>query len=315
MMNVFITCLLFAAGIVLVVKGGDVFVDAASYIAKAFHIPPFVIGATIVSIATTLPEMIVSLIAAAAGKTDMAIGNAVGSVTANTALIMAIAMIAMPIVCERKRYLKQILLLIASALVLFLSCRTGELNPIGSLILTVIFILFIVQNLFSAKTDSNKQSGQAMTDKKKLFQNSLLFLLGAAAIVLGSQLMVDNGSKIAVWLGVPERIIAITLIAVGTSLPELVTTISAIVKKEAALSVGNIIGANIIDLSLILPLCAVVSGETLPVAAGSIAVDLPVCLGVTLIATVPLIFRQKASKLQGVLLLAFYALYMIMTVL
>ncbi|MCI9627197.1 MAG: calcium/sodium antiporter [Clostridia bacterium] len=314
-MNVFITCLLFAAGIVLVVKGGDVFVDAASYIAKAFHIPPFVIGATIVSIATTLPEMIVSLIAAAAGKTDMAIGNAVGSVTANTALIMAIAMIAMPIVCERKRYLKQILLLIASALVLFLSCRTGELNPIGSLILTVIFILFIVQNLFSAKTDSNKQSGQAMTDKKKLFQNSLLFLLGAAAIVLGSQLMVDNGSKIAVWLGVPERIIAITLIAVGTSLPELVTTISAIVKKEAALSVGNIIGANIIDLSLILPLCAVVSGETLPVAAGSIAVDLPVCLGVTLIATVPLIFRQKASKLQGVLLLAFYALYMIMTVL
>ncbi len=315
MMDVFITCLLFAAGIALVVKGGDVFVDAASYIAKAFHIPPFVIGATIVSIATTLPEMIVSLIAAAAGKTDMAIGNAVGSVTANTALIMAIAMIAMPIVCERKRYLKQISLLIASALVLFLSCRTGELNPIGSLILTVIFILFIVQNLFSAKTDSHNQSGQAAVDKKKLFINIVLFIIGAAAIVLGSQLMVDHGSKIAVWLGVPERIIAITLIAVGTSLPELVTTISAIVKKEAALSVGNIIGANIIDLSLILPLCAVVSGETLPVAAGSIAVDLPVCLGVTLIATVPLIFRQKASKLQGVLLLAFYALYMIMTVL
>lgn len=310
-MNILMTCLLFAVGIALVVKGGDVFVDAASYIAKAFRIPPFIIGATIVSIATTLPEMIVSLIAAAEGKTDMAIGNAVGSVTANTALIMAIAMIAMPIVCSRKQYLKQILLLIASAAVLFLSCRTGELNPIGSLILTVIFILFVVQNLFSAKTDSNKQSGQAAADKKKLLQNSLLFLLGAAAIVLGSQLMVDNGSEIAVWLGVPERIVAITLIAVGTSLPELVTTISAIVKKEAALSVGNIIGANIIDLSLILPLCAVVSGKTLPVAAGSIAVDLPVCLGVTLIAAVPLIFRQKASKLQGVLLLAFYALYMI----
>ncbi len=314
MMNVFITCLLFAAGNALVVKGGDIFVDAASYIAKAFHIPPFIIGATIVSIATTLPEMIVSLIAAAAGKTDMAIGNAVGSVTANTALIMAIAMIAMPIVCERKEYLKQILLLIASAATLFLSCRTGELNPIGSLVLTVIFILFIVQNLFFAKKDSGKQSGQAKTDKKKLFINIVLFLLGAAAIVLGSRLMVDNGGEIAVWLGVPERIVAITLIAVGTSLPELVTTISAIVKKEAALSVGNIIGANIIDLSLILPLCSVVSGKTLPVAAGSIMIDLPVCLGVTLLATVPLIFRQKAAKLQGVLLLAFYALYMIMVI-
>lgn len=125
--------------------------------------------------------------------------------TANTALIMAIAMIAMPIICSRKQYLKQILLLIASAAVLFLSCRTGELNPIGSLVLAVIFILFIVQNLVSAKTDSNKQSGQAAADKKKLLQNSLLFLVGAAAIVLGSQLMVDNGSEIAVWLGVPER--------------------------------------------------------------------------------------------------------------
>lgn len=206
-MNILMTCLLFAVGIALVVKGGDVFVDAASYIAKAFRIPPFIIGATIVSIATTLPEMIVSLIAAAEGKTDMAIGNAVGSVTANTALIMAIAMIAMPIICSRKQYLKQILLLIASAAVLFLSCRTGELNPIGSLVLAVIFILFIVQNLVSAKTDSNKQSGQAAADKKKLLQNSLLFLVGAAAIVLGSQLMVDNGSEIAVWLGVPNALL------------------------------------------------------------------------------------------------------------
>lgn len=150
-MEFFIACLLFLVGIVFVVKGGDVFVDAASWIAKALNIPSFVIGATIVSLATTLPEMIVSMIAAAEGKTDMAIGNAVGSVTANTALIMAIAMIAMPVIVSRKQYLKQILLLVAASATLLLSCLSGEMGRVGRIALILIFILFMAQNLISAK--------------------------------------------------------------------------------------------------------------------------------------------------------------------
>ena len=310
-MSAFLCILLFVVGIVLVIKGGDVFVDAASWIAKALNIPTFIIGATIVSLATTMPEMIVSAFAAAEGKTDMAIGNAVGSVVANIGLIMAIAMVAMNIVCSRKKYLIPMVLLMAVSGILYVSSLSGSLSVIGSVVLGLIFIGFMSYNVFSAKSDAKESAEKKEPiDKKKLGINIVLFLVGAAAIVVGSRLMVDNGSKIAEILGVPERIVAVTLIAVGTSLPELVTTITAIVKKESALSIGNIIGANIIDLSLILPICSIVSGQRLPVAHQSIVMDLPVCFGLSVIAVLPIIFREKAAKLQGVLLLVCYAAYL-----
>lgn len=310
-METFLCILLFVVGIGLVIKGGDVFVDAASWIAKALNIPTFIIGATIVSLATTMPEMIVSAFAAADGKTDMAIGNAVGSVIANIGLIMAIAMVAMNIVCSRKKYMVPMVLLIAASGVLYVSSLSGSLSVLGSVVLGIIFISFMSYNVVSAKSEA-KESGEKKEelDKKKLGINIVLFLVGAAAIVLGSRLMVDNGSKIADILGIPERIVAVTLIAVGTSLPELVTTVTAIIKKESALSIGNIIGANIIDLSLILPVCSIVSGQCLPVAAQSIRLDLPVCLALCVVAVVPILLREKASKLQGGVLLVCYAAYL-----
>ena len=313
-MEIFTSCVLFLTGILLVIKGGDWFVDAAGAIARALNIPTFIIGATIVSLATTMPEMLVSVIAAAGGKVDMAVGNAVGSVTANTALIMAIGMIAMSIACERRQYLRQLLLWVAASSVLLVSCLSGRLSILGSAVLAVIFILFMVQNVLSAKKSAPQSETAQAEERKGLGKYAALFIVGAGAIVGGSQLMVTYGSKIAAFLGVPERIVAVTLIAVGTSLPELVTTVTAIVKKEAALSIGNIIGANIIDLSLILPVCSLVSGQALPVAAQSISIDLPACLIVTLIAALPLIFRQKASKLQGIALLCAYALYLVLVI-
>jgi len=312
--GIVMTCVLFAVGIALVVKGGDWFVDAASWIARALHVPTFIIGATIVSIATTLPELIVSLIAALDGKTEMAIGNAVGSVSANTALILAVAMIAMEIICERRKHLPQMLLLIASATVLLLSCRSGRLSVAGSIILAVIFVTFMLLNLISARKEEEESSIQTRPDKKDMRKHILLFIIGAAAIVGGSQLMVTYGSKIAYHLGVPERIVAVTLIAVGTSLPELVTMITAIAKRESGLSVGNIIGANVIDLSLILPVCSLASGEPLPVSAQSIAIDIPVCLVFTLAGMVPMMIRQRAHRLQGAVLLAAYAAYVIIVI-
>lgn len=312
-MEMFVCCLLFAVGVALVVKGGDVFVDAAGSIARALSIPSFIIGATIVSLATTMPEMLVSLMAAAEGKTEMAVGNAVGSVTANTGLILAVAMLAMDIACSRKKYLRQCLLLIAAAVALLLGCRGGELGAVWSGVLALIFLLFMAENLRSARSDRQGEE-RSPVDRRALGRNALLFLCGAAAIVIGSRLMVDNGSRIAAVLGVPERVIALTLVAVGTSLPELVTTVTAIVKKESGLSVGNIIGANIIDLSLILPLSALVSGRALPLSAGSISVDLPACLAVTLMALLPLIIRERASRLQGAVLLAAYAVYLVVVI-
>lgn len=309
-MDMFICLMLFAVGIVLVVKGGDAFVDAASWIAKAMDIPTFIIGATIVSLATTMPEMIVSVMAAADEKVDMAIGNAVGSVIANTGLIMAVAMVAMAIPCSRKKYLPQCLLLIAASAVLLVGCQGGRLSIGWSLVLIVIFLLFMGENLRRAKSEMKSAQDHQSVDKGELARNIGKFIVAAAAIVLGSRFMVDNGSRIAYLLGVPERIVALTLVAIGTSLPELVTTITAIVKKESALSIGNIIGANIIDLSLILPISSLAAGGPLPVSAQSLAMDLPACLLISLLAMLPLIFRQRACRLQGIALLAAYGVYL-----
>ena len=240
----------------------------------------------------------------------MAVGNAVGSVIANTGLIMAVAMMAMAIPCSREKYLRQCLLLTAVAAVLVLGCRGGKLGIGWSAVLIVLFLLFMAENLRSARSEMKSAEAHEPVEKKELLKNIGKFLLAAAAIVLGSRLMVDNGSSIAAFLGVPERIVALTLVAVVTSLPELVTTITAIVKKESALSVGNIIGANIIDLSLILPVSSLAAGEPLPVSAQSAAVDLPACLIITVLALLPLMLRQKSSKVQGAVLLAAYAVYL-----
>lgn len=311
-MDMFLCLMLFAVGIALVVKGGDAFVDAAGWIARAMDIPTFIIGATIVSLATTMPEMIVSVMAAAGGKVDMAIGNAVGSVIANTGLIMAVAMVAMSIPCSRKKYLPQCLLLIAASAALLVGCRDGRLSILWSFALIAIFLLFMGENLRRAKSEMKSAQERQSCDKGELARNILKFVVAAAAIVLGSRFMVDNGSRIAVLLGVPERLVALTLVAIGTSLPELVTTVTAIVKKESALSIGNIIGANIIDLSLILPISSLAAGEPLPVSAQSLKMDLPACLLISLMAMLPLMLRERASKLQGAVLMAAYGLYLAM---
>ena len=310
-MTIFLSCLIFAAGIVLVVKGGDEFVDAASWLARAFGIPSFLIGATIVSLATTMPELLVSAIAAGEGKADMAVGNAVGSVTANLGLILAVAMLCMHAPCPRRQYGRNCALLAVVAAVLLASCRGGSLSVPGSVLLFASFLFFMAANVRSARREMGASSERQKVPGKTLALKLTIFVLSAAAIVLGSRLMVNSGSDLAREFGVPERIIAVTLVAVGTSLPELVTTITAIIKHESALSVGNIIGANIIDLSMILPICSLVAGKPLPVSAQSLRLDIPVCLAFTLMAVVPFLVRQKASKWQGALLLLGYGAYLV----
>lgn len=314
--------IMLAAGILLVVKGGDAFVDASSYIATAAGIPKFIVGATIISLATTMPEMIVSLIAASNGQNEMAIGNAIGSVTANTAMIMAIAFVFMAVNIVRREYIAQSIMLVACAAVVYVGSLGGFLAPWAAVVLVAVFLAFMILNVHQARVQSaiasvnagEEETGEEVDKSRKtVVRNILLFVLGAAGIVVGSQLLVRGGGDLAELLGVPERIIAVTLVAIGTSLPELVTTLTAIKKKESALSVGNIIGANIIDLSLILPLCSFISGKNIPVSAANLAIDMPVCLGVTVLAVTPLLVRQKATKAQGIILLLAYAAYMIVT--
>jgi len=313
-MPLWIAIVSFLAGLILIIKGGDWFVDSAGWIARAAGIPSFIVGATIVSFATTMPEMLVSVMAAVEGKNDMAVGNAVGSVTANTALIMALAMVFMHIAARRAKYIRQCALLIASCAVLWAGCLTGHLQTWASVVLAVFFVIFMVINVQEARKEMG--AGEQTTVKSQEAGKMILFfIIGAVCIVVGSRLLVNGGSELARAFGVPEGVIAVTLVAVGTSLPELVTTVTAIRKHESQLSIGNIVGANLIDISLILPVCALTSKEPFAVSETAIWLDLPVCLGVTLIALIPMLVRQKASKLQGAALLVLYAAYVAVTVL
>lgn len=306
--------LLFAAGLVCIIKGGDLFVDAAGWIAEASGIPKFIIGATIVSFATTLPEMLVSVFAALEGNADIAVGNAVGSVTANTGLIMCLSLVCMTCLMERRQFGVKACLLLAAILSLFGFTRDGRLSVAESLLVLVIFAGFLAESLISARreqgTELKEDEERPAVSGKTVAGNIVKFVLGAAGIVLGAQLLIDNGSAIASLLGVPDAIIAATMIAVGTSLPELVTTLTAIRKKESSLSVGNIIGANIMDLTLILPLCSLILGKPLPVQSQGMLLDIPACLIICAAVLVPALWKGKFQRWMGFLAGGLYIVYL-----
>ena len=341
-----LAAVLLAVGIALIVKGGDFFVDAASWIAEVLGISPLIVGATVVSVATTLPELIVSIIATARGTVEIAVGNAVGSVVANLGLIMAISLLFMPGKVDRKQYLfKSIVLLVASLNLLLVGWFGGMLdgNHIMSvglgIVILELFVVFFVENVIEAakmmnqpvagglsadstganvnvKEDAPEQEAEPIKkDKKTIIINVLKFIGGAAGIIGGAELLVSNGQKLALAAGIPEGVIAVTLVAIGTSLPELVTTITAIAKKKASISVGNIIGANIIDMTLILPICAMVSGGTLVFPRQAILLDLPFCLGLSVIAILPMLFTKNFHRWQGIALFAVYAAYLTLRIL
>lgn len=333
-MELMITVLLFLVGIVLIVKGGDLFVDAATWMAEVSGIPKVIIGATVVSIATTLPEMLVSVIAAMDGKVDMAVGNAAGSVTANIGLIMALSLVFMPGAINRKDYVPKSILMFCASLVIVASGWMGSIGIFLSVILIVIFVLFLFENIRSTKNSTNRTGAAAQSGKNTallqaaenaplrsktgarksvVLVNLVKFAAGAVGIVVGANLLVNNGSELARCIGISERIIGVTLVAVGTSLPELVTTITAIVKKQSSLSIGNILGVNIIDLTLILPVSMLCAGKPLPIAASSAALDFPACLLAGCIAVVPMILTSKFKRWQGFALLGIYAVYLVLT--
>ncbi len=313
--SLFMVLLLFAAGLLCIIKGGDLFVDAASWIAEASGIPKFIIGATVVSFATTMPEMLVSVFAALQGNADIAVGNAVGSVTANVGLIMCVALICMECAMTRKQFGVKACLLLAAILALFGFTRDGQLSVLESVLILVIFVGFLVESLIATRQEQGSelpaQEERPKIDKKTVLLNIGKFLLGAAGIVLGAQLLIDNGSALARMLGVPDAVIAATMIAIGTSLPELVTTLTAIKKKQASLSVGNIIGANIMDLTLIMPLCAVIQGKPMTVERQGMLLDIPACLIICAAALIPALVQGKFKRWIGYLIGGLYIAYLI----
>lgn len=311
-----IPVLLFIVGLLLLIKGGDWFVDGATGIAHRFHVPELLIGATVVSVGTTLPEVMVSATSALSGHGEIAYGNAIGSIICNTALICALTFAIRPATVDRKVLRTPVIFFfVAAAFYIAVALCTGEFSRWTGLALLAIFAVYMFVVIRQALTRREPQAEAAVTDAAPLWKDLLLLVIGAACIAVGARLLVDNGTKIAEALGVPESVIALTFVALGTSLPELVTAVTALIKGHSALSLGNIIGANLFNLVLVSGLSAALKPFAVPsskLIAGmnsTFVVDIPVMLAVMLLLTVPALTRKKLTRPQGILLLLIYAAF------
>lgn len=343
--------LLFLVGLVLLIKGGDWFVDGATGIARRFHIPDLIIGATVVSIGTTLPEVMVSAESALSGHGEIAYGNALGSIICNTALIAALTIAVRPSKVDRSTLKLPVIFFFIAAIFYALNAYlVGEFTRISGIVLLLIFAvyicLYVKQTMASSQTVSVTSAGSASgsttssagtiertagneensgdvaeasdTASKRgnsLVKEILLLIVGAVLIAIGADLLVDNGTIIAEGMGVPESVIALTFVALGTSLPELVTAITSLAKGHGALSLGNVIGANLFNLVLVCGISVTLAPFEVPCSktiAGlnsSLVVDIPLVFFVMLFLTIPALKKGKLYRWQGVILLIVYAVF------
>ncbi len=335
------------AGFVLLIKGGDWFVDGASGIARRFHLPEILIGATVVSIGTTLPEVMVSAGAAMQGSGSIAYGNALGSIICNTALISALTIAIKPGPAARKSLTIPVGFFFGAATLYCVAAYImGTFTRTIGMVLLAAFVVYMVLTVLRMKktavgidtvqleekvgaltseAELEAQSGEDFTVESKeagtkdsLLKDIILLVIGAVLIAIGADLLVDNATLIAENFGVSEKVIGLTIVALGTSLPELVTAITSLIKGHGSLSLGNIIGANLFNLVLVSGTAITINPFAVPVSGyigginSSLVLDIPVMLAVMLILTVPTLIKEKLSRWQGILLLGIYASYTVL---
>lgn len=312
--------LLFALGLVLLIKGGDWFVDGATDIAEHFHVPELIIGATVVSLGTTLPEVMVSATSAVSGHGEIAYGNAIGSIICNTSLIAAITVAVRPAFIDPKSLKLPVVFFFSAAAIYCLNAYlTGYFGYAVGACLLVLLVLYLFCTIRQGmKNPVPADAEDAPQGKARPLGISIVLLIaGAALIAAGSRLLVDNGTLIAQALGVPESVIALTFVALGTSLPELVTAITSLVKGHGSLSLGNVIGANILNLVLVSGVASVLKPFSIPGEKllwgknASLVVDIPLMLFVMALLTLPPLFTKKLQRWQGIVLLCIYAAFCI----
>jgi len=373
-----VSVLLFAVGLVLLIKGGDWFVDGATGIAKRFRLPDIVVGATVVSIGTTLPEVMVSTTGALAGSGAMAYGNAIGSIICNTALIAAISIAVNPGPVNVKSMKTPIIFFFASAAMYclasyvlgefpqwmgfvmlgifvvytLLTVRNGLKNPdtaeeeeeeestgmpwLPLIIIGVVALLVALSGMFFEATPVwfaliltvialavmlfGSKLVKSSDAARSLLMELVLLVAGAAIIAVGADLLVEHGQIIALGLGVPETVVALLFVALGTSLPELVTTITSLRKGRASLGVGNVIGANVFNLVLVSGVAVSLAPFAVPcenflLDTGlnmSLVFEIPVMLGVMSLMAIPALITKKLSRWQGIVLLLIYASFCVL---
>lgn len=310
-----IPVLLFIVGLLFLIKGGDWFVDGASALARRFHLPELLIGATVVSIGTTLPEVMVSTMSALSGHGEIAYGNAIGSVICNAALIAAITIAVRPGKVNPKTLKMPVLFFFAAAAIYCVAAYGfGKFTRPMGFIMLAMFVAYIAANIHQMK-NAPAEEHEEEEETVPLPRMLMLLVLGAVLIAMGANLLVDNGTLIAQALGVPESVIALTFVALGTSLPELVTAITSLIKGHSDLSLGNVVGANVFNLVLVSGVSVALAPFTVPQSAtifgmnSSLVLEIPVMIAVMVLLTAPALVKGKLSRVQGVALLVIYAVF------
>ncbi len=318
-----IPVLLFTLGLLLLIKGGDWFVDGATAIAKRFHVPEILIGATVVSIGTTLPEVMVSATSAVSGHGEIAYGNAIGSIICNTALIAALTITIRPSKVDSKTLrMPVVFFFTAAAIYAFAAYFLGTYNRLTGLILLGIFVLYMFLAIKQALDDQELQIAlefddiqEEKTQQVNGLKDVFFLIVGAALIAFGANLLVENGTLIAKGFGLPESVIALTFVALGTSLPELVTAITSLIKGHGALSLGNVIGANMFNLVLVSGISISFAPFDVPAQKliggmnSSLIIDIPLMILVMAFLTLPVLKTGQLKRYQGISLLTVYAAF------
>ena len=311
--NIF-SVIMLIVGLFLLIKGADWFVEGASSIAKALKIPSLVIGLTLVSIGTSMPEFSVSLQSSLAGLNDMGIGNVIGSNIFNTFVVIGASAIFVPLVIskEMKKYDLPILMGIYLLLILFaFVISSGVIEVWESIIIFSITVLYIGFLIFRSRQEI-KNCKEEYVPTRKWWLNVILVIVGAAGIIFGGDFVVENASYIAGKLGMSDLLVGLTIVALGTSLPELVTSMVAAKKGENDIAIGNAIGSSVFNITLILGFCSIVMPAKVEISS---LVD---CLVMLASAVMVFVFSYKSMKVkkwQGILMLVIYVLYVVYIVL
>lgn len=310
--------ILIIIGFVLLIKGADFLVEGSSKIAKRFHIPEIVIGLTIVSIGTSMPELFVSVTSALEGHSDMAMGNVVGSNICNLLLILGLSTVIRAVKFQRETRLIEIPMCLALTIIFTILCNTGAgITRPESIILLALFVMFIIYTIvmakkgekFDEKGEEEKEELVQDDGKISILKNIIYIILGIVGLKIGGDLSVDNSVIVAQTLGISEQIISLTILAIGTSLPELVTSVTAAIKGNSDIAIGNIIGSNIFNMLLIIGVSSVIKPITYNTAYN---MEMFILIAATILLSLfPIIPpKNRMNRWNGLVYLALYAVYL-----
>lgn len=315
---------MFAIGVVLLIKGGDWFVDGAVGIAKRFRVPEIIIGATVVSIGTTLPEVMVSVTAAVNNNGAIAYGNAIGSIICNTSLIAALTIAIRPAPVDRKTIVTPIIFFFISAGIYMVAAYIfGRFDRWLGIVMLVVFAIYMGLTIYKGfkNPEQEHEEENEETPANTFLQDVILMVVSAALIAVGADMLEGSSVSLATMAGIPTEVVGVTVVALCTSLPELVTAVTALIKGHGALSLGNIIGANIFNLVLVSGAAVTISPFVIPEGSKlfgyntSQLIEIPLMVGVMALMTLPTVIKGKLQRWQGVTLLGIYVAFVILQVL